>query len=77
MKETVSDSQHFTLPYARVGSWPCPKTIDKAEKACHGQTVKLNTKIRKLRTKSFMTLDPEWSYSTQSHCWKYYKCETH
>ncbi len=31
-----------------VGSWPHPKTLDQAGKACQGQTLQLITKIRKL-----------------------------
>jgi hypothetical protein len=30
---------------SRIGSWPCPQTLDWAGKACQGQTLKLNKKI--------------------------------
>jgi hypothetical protein len=32
---------------ALPGSWPYPQTLDKAKKACQGQTLKLKTNICK------------------------------
>ncbi len=34
----------------RVGSRPCPQTVDYSGKVCQGQTLQLITKVRKLRT---------------------------
>jgi hypothetical protein len=35
--------------HSSIKSWPYPQTLDKAGKACQGQTLYLITKISKLR----------------------------
>jgi hypothetical protein len=35
--------------HSRAGSWPYPQTLDKAGKACQGQTLQFIANINKLR----------------------------
>ena len=39
----------FQVLHSWVGSWPYPKILDQAGKACQGQALQRITKIRKLR----------------------------
>jgi hypothetical protein len=45
--------------HSRLGSWPFTQTIDKAGKACQGQTVSLFRKLVTYDRKSFITLAPD------------------
>jgi hypothetical protein len=44
----VGKAEAYQVLHSRVGSWPHPETLYKAEKVCQGQTLWLITKIHKL-----------------------------